>query len=156
MPEFNTLLDGIGKQASGQSDESERIGTRVETPDPLTISRSAAQAIVRGIRCKCPRCGQARFFGSFLKPVMQCPVCKQDWTCQRADDFPAYVSILLTGHVMVPFIVLVARTSWIPLWGQIGSAVCLAGCLMLALLQPAKGAIIAILWWFEMDGFKRN
>jgi uncharacterized protein (DUF983 family) len=32
----------------------------------------------------------------------------------------------------------------------------LAMILMIALLQPAKGAIIALQWWFGMHGFQKK
>jgi uncharacterized protein (DUF983 family) len=31
-----------------------------------------------------------------------------------------------------------------------------ATAMMLGMLQPAKGAIIALQWWFGMHGFKRE
>ena len=37
---------------------------------------------------------------------------------------------------------------------KIALAMVLAGALMLALLQPAKGAIIALQWWMGMHGFR--
>ena len=156
MPELNTLLDEIGKQADDRSEASAPSADSIAIFDPTAIAQSARQAIMRGIGGKCPRCGQARLFNSFLKPVSECPACAQDWTFQRADDFPAYLSILLTGHLMAPLLILIARTESMPLWAQIGSAVGLAACLMLATLQPAKGAIIAIQWWFGMHGFGRE
>jgi uncharacterized protein (DUF983 family) len=37
--------------------------------------------------------------------VPQCPACGQDWRGHRADDFPPYLAILVTGHVMAPVII---------------------------------------------------
>ena len=39
-------------------------------------------------------------FPRLLKPFAHCPACGQDWTAQQADDFPAYIAIILTGHIM--------------------------------------------------------
>src|SRR3546814_6592191 len=61
--------------------------------------------MARGARGRCPRCNDAKLFHRFLKPVATCPRCRQDWTHQQADDFPAYVSILLNGHIMAPIII---------------------------------------------------
>src|SRR3546814_10107191 len=71
----------------------------------LVLPASGWAAILRGLRGHCPRCGEARLFMRFLKPIPRRPQCAQDWTHQQADDFPAYVSILVTGHLMAPLII---------------------------------------------------
>lgn len=125
--------------------------TPLPRPDlPLTL----ASAALRGIKGQCPRCGKARLFGKYLKPVAQCPSCQQDWTLHQADDFPPYVSIILTGHLIAPVLILIGGSAALSMGAKIGLAMVLAGILMLALLQPAKGAIIALQWWMGMHGFR--
>src|SRR3546814_13316213 len=68
----------------------------------LVLPASGWAAILRGLRGHCPRCGEARLFMRFLKPIPRCPQCAHDWTHQPADDFPAYVSIPVTGHLLAP------------------------------------------------------
>lgn len=127
------------------------MNTPADRPDlPQTLSRAA----LRGIKGQCPRCGQARLFGKYLKPVSQCPSCHQDWTLHQADDFPPYVSIILTGHLIAPVLIAIGGTAALTMGGKIALAMVLAGALMLALLQPAKGAIIALQWWMGMHGFR--
>ena len=63
---------------------------------------SAWAALARGLRGRCPRCGEARLFRRWLKPLASCPACAVDWMPQQADDFPAYISILVTGHLLAP------------------------------------------------------
>lgn len=121
--------------------------TRPDLPETLFA------AIARGARGHCPRCGKAALFRAFLKPVDHCAACHQDWTLQRADDFPPYISIFLTGHVMAPLIIYFGAESPIPLWASLAICLALAAALMLALLQPAKGATIALQWWHGMHGF---
>lgn len=123
---------------------------------PVALPSSGAKAIIRGARGACPRCSEGKLFLRFLKPVLQCPHCHQDWTPQQADDFPAYVSILITGHVMAPVIIVLVREAPLPLGVLVAIILSLAIILMIALLQPAKGAIIAVQWWFGMHGFKRE
>lgn len=120
------------------------------------LPSSGVEAIIRGARGACPRCSEAKLFLRFLKPVRQCPHCRQDWTPQQADDFPAYVSILLTGHLMAPVIIALVRDAQLPLGALVAIILPLAIILMIALLQPAKGAIIALQWWFGMHGFKKE
>lgn len=123
---------------------------------PPVLPSSGVEAIIRGARGSCPRCGQAKLFIRFLKPVQQCPHCHQDWTPQQADDFPAYVSILITGHLMAPVIIALVRDAQLPLDALVAIILPLAIILMIALLQLAKGAIIAVQWWFGMHGFTRE
>lgn len=120
---------------------------------PPVLPSSGVEAIIRGARGACPRCGEAKLFLRFLKPVRQCPGCHQDWGLQQADDFPAYVSIFITGHLIAPVIIALAKDAHLPL-GQLAAIILpIAIIVMIALLQPAKGAIIAIQWWLGMHGF---
>ena len=111
-------------------------------------------AVLRGIKGQCPRCGQTALFAKYLKPVAQCSVCDQDWTLHQADDFPPYISIILTGHLIAPVLILIGGSAALAMGVKIALAMVLAGALMLALLQPAKGAVIALQWWTGMHGFR--
>jgi uncharacterized protein (DUF983 family) len=117
------------------------------------LPASLSAAILRGIKGQCPRCGEARLFRAFLKPVDHCPACRQDWTRQRADDFPPYISIIVTGHLMAGPIIYLGAVSAVPLWQAMTICLLMATALMLAFLQPAKGGTIALQWWHGMHGF---
>lgn len=122
----------------------------------VVLPSSGWTALLRGARNRCPKCQEARLFPRFLKPMALCPICGQDWTHQRADDFPAYVSILLTGHLMAPVIIgLIRDTEW-SMAALVGIILPLAMVLMIGLLQPAKGVIIALQWWLGMHGFVKE
>lgn len=95
-------------------------------------------------------------FHRFLKPVLLCMSCGQDWSHQQADDFPAYVSIFLTGHILAPIIIALVKDADLSAGTLAAIIMPVAIVMMIALLQPAKGAIIAIQWWFGMHGFKRE
>ena len=122
----------------------------------VMLPKSVWRAVARGLRGRCPRCGQRRLFRAFLKPVDRCRRCEQDWTLQRADDFPAYVSLFLTGHVMAPIAIHLARDQSISVATVMAIVLPLVLLLALGLLQPAKGAIIAVQWWMGMHGFQRE
>lgn len=126
------------------------------SPAPAPLPHRFAEAALRGIRGKCPRCGAARLFGKWLKPVERCAACGQDWSLQHADDFPAYIAIFLTGHITVPLLAtLVLEYELSPLaTGAI--IVPLSAALMLGLIQPAKGAVIAAQWWLGLGGFRKE
>ena len=109
--------------------------------------------MARGLRGRCPRCAQARLFARFLTPVERCPACAQDWTLHQADDFPPYVSILVTGHLMAPVIIMLGLNSAVSAAAMMAVVMAMALALLLGMLQPAKGAIIALQWWLGLHGF---
>lgn len=117
------------------------------------LPASLSQALLRGARGHCPRCDARGLFPRYLKPEPACTACGQDWTLHQADDFPPYVSIIVTGHIMAPVFIELGSHPDLPLWAMMLIAVTVAGVLMMGLLQPAKGAIIALQWWMGMHGF---
>ena len=121
--------------------------------EDFAFPASGWEAIFRGARGQCPRCNDAKLFHRFLKPVATCPRCRQDWTHQQADDFPAYIVILLLGHILVPLMIEVNRALAIPLGVQAALWPCLAVILALLLIQPAKAMVITFQWSRRMDGF---
>jgi uncharacterized protein (DUF983 family) len=120
----------------------------------LDLPTKLSGALWRGIKGQCPRCGQTRLFSKYLKPIAQCSACEQDWTLHQADDFPPYISIILTGHLIAPLLIAIGGSAALTMGVKIALAMALAGALMLALLQPAKGAVIALQWWMGMHGFR--
>jgi uncharacterized protein (DUF983 family) len=116
---------------------------------------TSMQAVTRGLRGRCPNCGRGHMFSRFLKVADRCPVCSEELFHQRADDFPAYLVIVLVGHTIVPLALLV-ETEFAPaLWLQVALWVPLTGLLSLTLLQPIKGAVVAMQWFGGMHGFAR-
>ena len=63
-------------------------------------------AMLRGLRGRCPHCGEGALFYRYLKVNPHCPVCGHDLAQYPSDDGPAYFTILITGHlVIVPLLV---------------------------------------------------
>ena len=114
------------------------------------------RALARGGIGRCPRCGRGRLFRAFLKPVDRCAACDQDWRLQRADDFPAYAALFITGHLVAPLAVHLARDSSVS--PALAAAITLpvTAALAIGLLQPCKGAIIALQWRLAMHGFQAD
>lgn len=112
--------------------------------------------LLRGVRCVCPRCGEARLFRKWLKPVDACQHCALDISGQRADDFPAYIAMFVTGHLLAPPLILLAGDYALSPVLVVAIIIPLAVAMMLVLLQPAKGAVIALQWWHGMHGFRRE
>ena len=125
-------------------------------PLPALLPATFSQAALRGLKGKCPRCGEGGLFRKFLKPVDTCPACQQDWSIQQADDFPAYVAIIVTGHLLAP-IMIASIVEWeLSPTAALAIIMPLAVVMMVGMLQPAKGAIIATQWWHGLHGFVRE
>ncbi|UPJ57172.1 DUF983 domain-containing protein [Bradyrhizobium sp. 192] len=119
-----------------------------------TGSISLAKAMWRGFRGKCPNCGEGHLFGRFLKVAGACDHCGEDLFHQRADDFPAYLVIVVVGHLVVPAI-LAVETAYAPaVWLQLAVWLPVTLFASLALLQPTKGAIVGLQWQIGMHGFE--
>jgi uncharacterized protein (DUF983 family) len=110
--------------------------------------------IWRGLRGRCPRCGKGRLFRAFLKVADHCDVCGEELYHQRADDFPAYLVIVIVGHVVGPMILFVEVAYMPPLWVHMALWPPLILGLSLGLLQPIKGAVVALQWHLGMHGFE--
>jgi uncharacterized protein (DUF983 family) len=123
---------------------------------PAAFPTTWWQAAQRGGLGKCPRCGDGALFRRWLKPVDHCAACAHDWTPQRADDFPAYIAILVTGHLLAPVIIVLSRDFDLSVAAMAAIILPLAVAMMLGMLQPAKGAVIATQWWHGLHGFKRE
>jgi len=92
-------------------------------------------------------------FRAFLKVADQCLICGEEFYHHRADDAPAYFVILIVGHVVVASALTIEITFRPSLWIQFVIWVPATLALSLILLQPIKGAIIAVQWVYRMHGF---
>ena len=117
---------------------------------------SLMAALGRGFRCKCPACGKGALFGRFLKIVPACAACGEEMHHHRADDFPAYIVILIVGHIIVPSQLLTEQLLEPPLWVHLAVWLPLTLVMTLGLLQPVKGAIVALQWHMGMHGFEES
>jgi uncharacterized protein (DUF983 family) len=110
-------------------------------------------AMLRGWRRRCPSCGAGPLFNGYLRVRDSCPVCNEAFHHQRADDGPAYLTILIVGHLMAPAL-LAAYVAWRP-DPLVLAAFFASGtvALSLYLLPRLKGVMIAIQWARRMHGF---
>lgn len=120
----------------------------------MQSSPSAAQALRRGLRGRCPACGEGHMFRAFLKVADNCPHCGEELHHHRADDFPAYLVIVIVGHILVPIVLLVETEVAPAMWISMTLWPLAALVMALGLLQPVKGAVVAIQWYGGMHGFE--
>jgi uncharacterized protein (DUF983 family) len=128
-----------------------RRETQVSSSGPVTM----ATALQRGFAGKCPRCGRGRLFERFLQVAGQCEVCGEPFHHHRADDLPAYLVLLFVGHFIVTLLVAVDAAYAPPYWVEFAIWIPLTLLLSLGLLQPVKGAVVAMQWQMGMHGFAK-
>jgi uncharacterized protein (DUF983 family) len=118
--------------------------------------RDVWTALKRGLRGRCPRCGQGKLFRAFLKVADHCSVCGLDFTPHRADDLPAYLVIVIVGHIVVPMALMIETNYSPPVALQLAIYLPLTLVASLLLLQPVKGAVVGIQWALRMHGFDEH
>src|ERR1700692_4530324 len=117
-----------------------------------TEKRDVWTALKRGVRGRCPRCGEGKLFRAFLKVDDHCKVCNLDFTPHRADDLPAYLVIVIVGHLVVAAALWIEPVYSPPVWLQLSISLPLTLILSLVLLQPVKGAVVGLQWALRMHG----
>ena len=134
--------------------ETANTETKVWTRDSASVEkRDLWTAMKRGFSGRCPRCGQGKLFRAFLKVADHCSVCGLDFTPHRADDLPAYLVIILVGHIVVPAALWI-ETNYSPaVWLQLAIYLPFTFIASLLLLQPIKGAVVGFQWALRMHGF---
>ena len=83
-------------------------------PDPTmpTLTQSA----LRGLACRCPRCGKGRLYAGFLNLRSRCEACGLDYAFIDSGDGPAIFIIMLAGAVVVASALIVEVKYAPPLW----------------------------------------
>lgn len=89
----------------------------------------------------------------FLKVADACPSCGEDFTPQRADDGPAYLTILVVGKVIMALYLAIYLAFEPSPWVMLGMCWAIAMGMMLYLLPRFKGALVALQWSRRMHGF---
>ena len=119
----------------------------------IAPERPLRPAIWRGWRRRCPNCGSGPLLRGYLQVREDCPVCDEALYHHRADDGPAYLTILIVGHIMAPAI-LIAFVKFRP-DPIVLATVFTIGCVALSLylLPRLKGVIVGFQWAKRMHGF---
>ena len=118
--------------------------------------RDVWQALWRGFRIRCPSCGVGKQSPRYLKVADACPHCAEELHHHKADDAPAYFTILIVGHLVIPILLWSEITYdpsllfYITFWPTVTLA------LSLFLLPRIKGALIGLQWANRMHGFNSN
>ena len=134
--------------------ESVSTAPKIWTRESASVEkRDVWTAMKRGFRGRCPRCGEGKLFRAFLKVDNNCSVCGLDFTPHRADDLPAYLVIVIVGHIVVPTALIIETDYSPPVGLQLAIYLPVTLVASLALLQPVKGAVVGMQWALRMHGF---
>jgi len=118
-----------------------------------TAFPSPSQVLLRGFMRRCPNCGKGKLFDGYLKVVERCAACGEAYHHQRADDFPAYLTIFIVGHIVVTFAVWAGIRYDMSEFAQLALWIPVTVIATLLLLEPIKGVVVAAQWQGGMHGF---
>ena len=124
--------------------ESTMASPHVTAPD--THDNPFWLGVRRGLAHRCPECGKGRLYRDYLKIEDSCEVCAHPLGEYRADDGPAYITILLVGHLVVaPLLLFPFIWQW-PAAVVVPLTLGPLAALVLMTLPRVKGAFLGALW----------
>ena len=103
------------------------------------------QTLLRGLRGRCPSCGEGHIFNGFLTVNRECGSCHAPLGKLRADDLPPYLTIFVVGHIVIIGMLLLEQTEAPPLWVHTAIWVPLTLALTFGLMRPIKGAVVGLM-----------
>lgn len=126
----------------------------VDVPAPIAATyRPSGRSMLRGWRRRCPSCGGGPLFAGYLTIRRACASCGEELHHHRADDMPAWATILIVGKTVV-LAMLVVELNWSPpVWLHWAAWPTVSLFLTLMLLPRIKGAIVGMQWAARMHGF---
>jgi uncharacterized protein (DUF983 family) len=80
--------------------------------ETVTVTQSA----LRGIACRCPRCGKGKLYAGFLTLRSRCETCGLDYAFIDTGDGPAIFIIMGAGAIVVAAALIVEVKYQPPLW----------------------------------------
>ena len=109
-------------------------------PNPIVLG------LKRGLRRRCPECGQGALFAGYLKIEPTCRACGHDNAQYRADDAGPYFTVLLVGHLVIGPMLIFPFIWKAPIGLVLGTTLPMVLGLTLTLLPFVKGAVVGVQW----------
>lgn len=100
-----------------------------------------------GVQRKCPDCGSSALFDGYLSVRPECDECGLDFQQIRSDDMPAYFTIAIVGHLLLPLIYWLEVNYHPSMWTHFSIWVPATIILTLGMLPPIKGVAMGIIWY---------
>lgn len=108
--------------------------------------RPLVPAMKRGFRGRCPSCGDGKLFRGYLKVTPNCAACGHELEAYPADDGPAYLTILLVGHLLIAPLLLFPFIWESSPWVVVPATLIPLAVATLVALPFIKGAFIGVLY----------
>ena len=125
----------------------------IKMSENVASLRLVKPALKNGWRRKCPNCGSGPLLKDYLTVRNDCMVCGEELFHHRADDGPAWATILVSGHLLAPLMLIVFETFRPEGWMMaVGFSVVFVA-LALFLLPRIKGGFVAVQGAKRMHGF---
>jgi uncharacterized protein (DUF983 family) len=97
-----------------------------------------------GVRCRCPHCGEGALFRGFLTVTPRCEACGLDLSAADSGDGPAVFIVLVVG-IIACFGMLICDVAFHPpIWVDFAVWLPFTAILVLALIRPFKGVMLAM------------
>jgi uncharacterized protein (DUF983 family) len=77
---------------------------------------TVTEAVLRGLACKCPRCGRGKLYAGFLTLAPKCAACGLDYAFIDTGDGPAIFIIMIAGAIVVAAALTVEVKYQPPFW----------------------------------------
>jgi uncharacterized protein (DUF983 family) len=116
------------------------------------LKQSWSTVLLRGLRHRCPSCGRGAIFGGYVRVNNQCDGCGLEFAAYRSDDAPAYFTIAIVGHFIVPAMLILEQASHPATWVHMVTWLPLTLAMTLALLPRVKGALLGVQWMLRVKG----
>jgi uncharacterized protein (DUF983 family) len=115
-----------------------------EVSDVTAQRATLIETVLRGLACKCPRCGRGRLYAGFLKLAAKCDACGLDYAFIDSGDGPAVFIIMIAGAIVVASALIVEIKYQPPFWVHAALWLPLTLAVTLWPLRAAKSLLIAL------------
>src|SRR3954463_10436709 len=102
------------------------------------------EAALRGIACRCPRCGKGKLYAGFIDLRPRCEACGLDYAFIDAGDGPAIFIIMIAGAIVVGTALIGEIKSQPPFWLHAALWLPLILATTLLPLRSMKSLLIAL------------
>ena len=116
----------------------------------MPLNPATTKTLKRGACGKCPACGIGRMLHNYIVPLEKCTNCELTFTPLCADDGPAWVTILISGHLSMPFVFWLLDQKLNNTTLEITYALAFILLLSALILPRAKGVFMAIIWMMHV------
>ena len=106
------------------------------------------------LKRRCPKCGNGKIFIKYLTLADSCTECGESFKELRADDGPAWMTMMLVGHIVTPLMVAYELNQDIPLWISILVWPSLFAITAIITLPFAKAFFVNMIWRGKQDNIQ--